>query len=197
MEKLCHYGGLLVWLLWVYSVSGYTIFHVNQVSIQSARNPWHTYLRQCHSICFGWMQEICIITAVWSWHLFTYPQLNGKIENAVKTAKRLLKKAKADTKDFYLAVFIEEILSLKVLDNRKYKEYLKEEVKLISPTVARGWWIMVPPCQIGLNSLSYWNHYNQQKLLCIIIHFNKRASVVLLALFLCAIHCQDGSKEIE
>ena len=29
------------------------------------------------------------------------------------------------------------MLNLKVLDNRKYKEYLKEEVKLISPTAAR------------------------------------------------------------
>ena len=34
-------------------------------------------------------------------------------------------------------MFIGEILNLKVLDNCKYKEYLKEEVKLISPTAAR------------------------------------------------------------
>ena len=33
-----------------------------------------------------------------------YPQSNGKSENAVRTAKRLLKKAKADDKDPYLAM---------------------------------------------------------------------------------------------
>ena len=55
-----------------------------------------------------------------------YPQSNGKIENAVKTAKKLLTKAKASGQDPYLAILDWRNTPSPVLDHHQYKDCLDD-----------------------------------------------------------------------
>ena len=74
-----------------------------------------------------------------------YAQSNGKAENAVKTAKRLLKKAKADNKDPYLAILDfrnspshDGASPVQKLMSRRTKTRLPTTPKLLKPKVQPG-----------------------------------------------------------
>ena len=74
-----------------------------------------------------------------------YPQSNGKSENAVRTAKRLLKKAKADDKDPYLAMLdfrntpgADGSSPVQKLMSRRTKTRLPTTQKLLKPRVEKG-----------------------------------------------------------
>ena len=53
-------------------------------------------------------QELRDFSAAYEFELVTsspnYPQINGRVENTVKTAKQLMKKSKEAGSDFYLAL---------------------------------------------------------------------------------------------
>jgi len=74
-----------------------------------------------------------------------FPQSNGMSENAVRTAKRLLQKAKADDKDPYLAILDfrntpdqDGYSPVQKLMSRRTKTRLPTTKKLLSPKVAKG-----------------------------------------------------------
>ncbi|XP_033108934.1 uncharacterized protein K02A2.6-like [Anneissia japonica] len=74
-----------------------------------------------------------------------YAQSNGKAENAVRTAKRLLKKAKADRKDPYLAILDlrntpdqDGSSPVQKLMSRRTRNRLPTTSKLLKPKVEKG-----------------------------------------------------------
>jgi hypothetical protein len=75
-----------------------------------------------------------------------YPQSNGKAESAVKTAKHLLMKAKADNKDPYLAILDyrnaptqgSDTSPVQKLMSRRTKTRLPTAAKLLKPKVPKS-----------------------------------------------------------
>ena len=65
-----------------------------------------------------------------------YPQSNGKAESAVKTAKRLMYKAKADGRDPYLAILDHRNTPSQGMDTSPAQRLLSRRTKTLLPTTA-------------------------------------------------------------
>ena len=97
--------------------------------------------------CLGQWPPVC-----WQFRLITaspcYPKSNGKAENAIKAAKQLImmKKAKNDKTDAYLALLHYENTPTQGLDtspaqrltSRRTKTLLPTTVNLLQPQISEG-----------------------------------------------------------
>lgn len=102
-ERMVHHCRLLVRLFWAKPVARYPSKYCYQVPQEPVCSSWRTgFTLQFAS------REFKDFAAAWQFDHHTsslyYPQSNRKIENAVKSAKRLLTKAKASGQDPYLTI---------------------------------------------------------------------------------------------
>ena len=65
-----------------------------------------------------------------------YPQANGKVENAVKTAKKILKKAQEDKRDPYLALLAWRNTPTEGLDSSPVQRLMGRRTRTLLPTSA-------------------------------------------------------------
>ena len=65
-----------------------------------------------------------------------YPQANGKVENAVKTAKKILKKAQEDKRDPYLALLAWRNTPTEGLDSSPVQRLMGRRTRTLLPTLA-------------------------------------------------------------
>ena len=74
----------------------------------------------------------------WQFRLITtsplYPKSNGKAENAIKAAKQLMKKAKNDKADAYLALLVYENTPTQSLDTSPAQRLMSRRTKTLLPT---------------------------------------------------------------
>jgi hypothetical protein len=66
-----------------------------------------------------------------------FPQSNGKVENAIKTAKRLMIKSQKDAKDPYLALLDWRNTPSKGLDSSPSQRMFGRRGRMILPSVSR------------------------------------------------------------
>ena len=85
-------------------------------------------------------QEFQRFSKTWQFQLNTtsphYPKSNGKAENAVKAAKQLLKKAKKDKADAYLALLAYRNTRTQGLDTSPAQRLISRRTKTLLPTTA-------------------------------------------------------------
>lgn len=86
-------------------------------------------------------EEYKRFSKMWKFELITssphHPRSNGKAENAVRAAKRLMMKAKKDGSDVYLALFDYRNTPTQGLDTSPVQRLMSRRTKTLLPTTAR------------------------------------------------------------
>ena len=104
-ERMVDHCRPLARLFWTEPVTGYPV--IKSLKNQFARHGIPDTLYSDNGSQFA-SREFSEFASAWQFDHQTssphFPQSNGKVENAVKSAKRLLTKAKASGQDLYLAI---------------------------------------------------------------------------------------------
>ena len=95
-----------------------------------------------------------------------YPKSNGKVENAVGAAKRLIKKAKKNSSDAYLALLDYRNTPTQRLDTNPAQRLMNRRTKTLLPTTKN---LLVPEVTMGQHQKILANKQRQAK------YYNKAA----------------------
>ena len=92
-------------------------------------------------------QEFQRFSKTWQFWLITaslrYPKSNGKAENAIKAAKQLMKKAKNDKADAYLALLDYINTPTQGLDTSPAQRLMSRRTKTVLPTTVNLLWPLI------------------------------------------------------